>query len=133
MNEECTAALRVFSFTKTVDDIRKILDRIPDESHEIGENFSPRNPNSQKYDRTTCIFESGLSMSTAINDHVNAILEFIESKQEAFSELAADTEFDIMCSISSPTGQGCINLEKSLLRRLANCDCDIAFDIYLMN
>jgi Domain of unknown function (DUF4279) len=131
MSQECSAALRVFSLMKSATELTAVLGLSPTVQHDKGDRYSPRNPDSRVFDRTTCIFETGLPMSATIEDHLLAVVRLVESLGQQLHELASDCEIDIICSVSSDSGQGGIVLNRDLLRRIADLRLDVTFDLYI--
>lgn len=80
----------------------------------------------------TCwVKRSGLEEKASIEEHLEALLELLEGREEALAELGrAGAEMDIFLGVFLRDLQGGFSISASLMRRLAQLELVLDFDIY---
>ena len=75
--------------------------------------------------------ESGLTRTTPLDAHIEALVTFLEAKQEAIVEIRNRCVIDIFCGLFSADGaQGGLTIEPTLSARLAALDLSVGVDVY---
>ena len=122
MSEIATkASLRFFTNETNVNFISEALNVTATSQHLKGELCSKRNPKSSVFKYSVWIYESSLSDSSELHEHLNELLKFLEVKQADIQAIRNRlTSMDIFCMFSSENGQGSAELEAALLKRLAD-------------
>lgn len=128
-DHEYKASLRVFSDSMTATELTARLGE-PSESYERGDPVSSR-PGASTRRRAMWRIESGLDRSRTLDEHLLALADFVEERQEAFESIRDRCDIDIFCGIfSGDDGQGGFVIQPSLSDRLARLRLPVAFDIY---
>jgi uncharacterized protein DUF4279 len=81
-------------------------------------------------DFSVWLLESGLGDDKPLNEHLAALLPFIESHSEEIRTLSRDCTVDLVCAFSSGNGQGGFVLEHDVLRKIGEAGLDIVLDLY---
>jgi uncharacterized protein DUF4279 len=123
------ASLRVFSRSLTAAELTHALGR-PSSSYDVGDPVSHRRPKAGKRKQALWLLESGLDESNPLDQHITALLDFIDAHRKGFAAIRPQCESDIFCGVSSGGGQGGFALEPELVNRLADVGLAVVFDIY---
>jgi hypothetical protein len=125
------ASLRISTKEANSDFISSALQVFPSVQHSKGERRSKRNPKSSIFEESIWIYRSSLPNSTELHEHIENILDLLESKQEVLNSIRSRvTEMDIFCMFGSEDGQGSMELATSLLHRLAKQNINLILDLY---
>lgn len=125
------ASLRILTKEISPRVISETLGLPPSRQHLKGELRSKRNPLSSVFEENLWIYESPLSSSCELHEHIDAILQLLESKGSALDAIRDRcTAIDVFCMFSSENGQGSAELSLDLLRRLAKQQVDLIIDLY---
>jgi hypothetical protein len=131
IEKSAAASLRVCTDEMQLDFISLALGVVPSAQHLKGDLRSKRNPESSVFEKSLWIYESPLSDSCELSEHIDAILTLLELRQEALNAIRTRiTEMDIFSMFSSENGQGSMELGAALLQRLANQHLDLIVDLY---
>jgi Domain of unknown function (DUF4279) len=123
------ASLRVCSRTLTVADLSRVLGE-PTKSHEAGEPVTQRHPDAPTRDQALWLRESGLDEATPLDQHITALLHYLDGHRQAFDAIRDQCEADIFCGIFARGAQGGFTLEPHITQRLATARLPVSFDIY---
>ncbi|NQY42023.1 MAG: DUF4279 domain-containing protein [Legionellales bacterium] len=127
MKETC-ATIRIYSSSKTANDISTLLSIVPSEYTNKGDLRQGR----FKSEKTIFLYDSSLSKESNLENHINHLLNILEEKKNKLLEMSSDgDEIDIFCFFSTENGQGGFCLNTKMLQRLATLPVDISFDLYL--
>jgi Domain of unknown function (DUF4279) len=128
---EYSAALRVFSSTRRLADLTSVLGE-PTDSHDLGDPVSSRNPSGPKRQRSYWAYEPpGPRTARPLDDQLAELVEFAEAHRTTLEHRRAECRVDMFCGIfSGVDAQGGFELGPALVRRLADLDLRITFDIY---
>jgi hypothetical protein len=126
---EYRASLDVFSETISLGDLTAALGS-PSEGYDRGDLVSGRSPDGPKRERAGWILESK-SGACILEDQIEELVVFAEEHRAAFDAFAPDLAARIFCGVfSGKDAQGGFTLEPGLLRRLADLDLPMVFDLY---
>ena len=127
---EYQASLIVISETISLADLIAALGK-PSDGYDRGDPVSLRNPDGPKRQRAYWGLESEGGHARPLEDQIGDLVTFAEQHQEAFVALMPSVERRIFCGVfSGNDAQGGFTLEPSLLRRLADLDLEVVFDLY---
>ena len=127
---EYRASLAVFSETIALADLTAALGS-PSAGHDHGDPVSRRKPGATKRRGATWILESEGPRVRLLEDQIEDLVMFSEEHRGAFDALAPRPERHIFCGVFSGTNaQGGFALEPALMRRLADLDLVVVFDLY---
>jgi len=76
------------------------------------------------------VFKSGLNRSSPIQDHVDALLSFVDSNADSLLSLKDKWSFDFFCGFSSGAGQGGFGISFSSLSRMGQLKIDLILELY---
>jgi hypothetical protein len=76
------------------------------------------------------VSKSGLSPSSSLQEHVDALLSFVDSNAETLLGLTDKCSFDFFCGFSSGAGQGGLGISFSSLSRMGQLHIDLILDLY---
>jgi hypothetical protein len=126
---EYTASLRVLSETLSLDELSHRLGA-PTLGYDKGDSGTPQRPRAPRKD--AWLLESGLERSVRLDEHVAALVAFVESHRDELDGIRdACTVVDIFCGIfTGDDTQGGFAFEPELTRRLADLSLPVVFDIY---
>jgi hypothetical protein len=128
---EYYASIRVFSKSCNAEEIGKILKIDFDEKKIMGE---PRSKGSiLKWEKNVWILTSGVPQSSTLEDHIEKLLEKIESKKEYFSLLGSDCKVGCQCYIDGDQEEVRpeISLPSALIKGLAAINAYLDIDMYI--
>jgi hypothetical protein len=125
-----SVSLRVTSSRMSAQEIARTLGIIASQAHEIGDRYSPRNPESLVYDRSVCIFEFPASASKRLEEQLKGISDFLLEKRQIFENALRDCEIDILCRLSTDNGQGMFTMASGISGALSSMGVDVVFDVY---
>ena len=127
---EAHATLRVCTDEPEVDFITESL-RLEPTSHALKDApVSPRLPDHKRR-FSVWLYRSSLDPSRKLEHHIEQVLGILETHPTAADALARrGCSIDIVCFVSSESGQAGAILTASLLRRLANQRIDVCLDLY---
>lgn len=128
---EYSAALRVFSPTRRLADLTAALCE-PTKSHDLGDPVSGRNLSAPRREHSHWALEpTGLRTARPLDDQLAELVAFAEAHRTTLEDLRAEGLVDVFCGIFSGEGaQGGFGLDPALMRRLAELDLRVTFDIY---
>jgi Domain of unknown function (DUF4279) len=127
---EYTASLSVFSNTIPLRDLTAALGS-PTTGHDRGEPASRSNPDGPKRGQASWLLESKGRRARPLEDQIEELVAFAEEHRKAFEALAPMLERRIVCGVfSGEHAQGGFILGPGLLRRLADLDLPVVFDLY---
>ncbi len=131
--EETTnsVVLRIHSETTTVETITDLLRIEPDRFVVKGTKAVPNNPKSYVHPANMWTLESDLKQTESFEAHITRIVEFIESRLNAFEKLIKTCEIDIYCGYFSVNYTGFLSLSPDLLKRLTVMPVKIIVYLYL--
>lgn len=126
---EYTATLRVFSTTLSCDELIRQLGE-PTKSYEVGDPVSSRTPAGPKREQNMWALDSPNDRDS-MEMHLTALVDYVERNQKAFDSVRQDCEMDIFCGMFSGTeAQGGFTLDTEQIRRLADLQLEVTFDLY---
>lgn len=126
-----SAAVRIWTDEPSPEFIVKALGIAPSRQFLKGERMSSRNPDSAVFERSLCIYESVLSDSHELHQHIRNVLDLLGSKLGALGPVRNQiTRIDLFCMFSSESGQGSAELDSNLLSRIAGLGMDLIVDLY---
>ena len=123
------ASLRVSSRTLSSAELTRELGK-PTRSHDAGDPVTRRRPDAPKRDRALWLLGSGVEQTAPLDQHIAAVLDFVDAHREGLDAIRDQCEIDIFCGIFSGGGQGGFTLEPDLSRRIAQAGLAVIFDIY---
>ena len=125
------ASLRISTEEMNLDFISSALQTPSTAQHLKGDRSSKLNPKSYVFEESIWIYRSPLPDSAELHEHIENLLDLLESKHEAL-ELVRNrvTLMDIFCMFSSENGQGSMELDPVLLERLAKQKISLILDLY---
>jgi hypothetical protein len=127
---EYSASLRVTSDTLPLRALVAALGE-PSDGFSIGDRASPRLPECTKKRHTSWSLKSKASRERLLEAQIAELASFLEEHREALAAVRADVDVDIFCGVFSGDGaQGGFELDGALLRRLADLDVVVVFDVY---
>ncbi len=127
---EYSASLSVFSDTVPLSDLTAALGR-PSRGFDRGDPVASQMPDGPKRQRAGWFLESEGRRARPLEDQIADLVVFAEEHREAFDALEPRIVKRIFCGIfSGKDAQGGFTLEPGLLRRIANLDLEVAFDVY---
>jgi Domain of unknown function (DUF4279) len=127
---EYRASLGVFSVTIPLRDLTAALGS-PSRGYDRGEPVSRRKPDGPKREHAAWFLESEGGRVRPLEDQIEDLVAFVEQHRDAFDALAPSLERRISCGVfSGEDAQGGFSLEPALLRRLADLDLLVVFDLY---
>lgn len=126
MSGNSSAALCIYSQTKSVADISALMGTNPSRSIDRGQPVSERNPKGRKSEESRWILDSALPEATPLDEHVAALLAIVEKKAVAL----ANSDIEIRCTFSSENSQGGFVLKADVSKRLAEQRVDLIVSLY---
>jgi hypothetical protein len=125
---EYKAALRVFSETVRLSELRSMLGE-PTHSHDLGDPVG-RGGAARKHAHWG--LESQIARTRPLDEHVDLLVTFAESRRNELEALRPRCCFvDIFCGVfADPDAQGGWVFQIELLRRLADLQLPVVFDLY---
>jgi|RhiMethySRZTD1v2_1073278.scaffolds.fasta_scaffold120163_3 hypothetical protein len=127
---ECEATLRVVTEQPEVDFITEALGVEPTHTHLKDAPISTFTPD-RKRRSSVWLRECPLDRSRKLEHHIEWIVEILEAHASGIDALARrGCTVDIICCVTSESGQAGTVLTASLLRRLANQRIDLVIDLY---
>jgi len=127
---QCGAVLRVCSDEDDVDFITQALGLDPTRSFLKGTPVSWRFPDKLR-PVSLWLFDPALDRSRRLEDHLEKVLEVLEHRTSGVQALIRrGCSLEILCSVSSESGQANSDLSASLLRRLADQPIDVLLSLY---
>jgi Domain of unknown function (DUF4279) len=121
-----SAALCIYSQTRSVADISALMGTNPSQSIDKGQPVSGRNPQGGKSEESRWILDSTLPETTPLDEHVAALLAIVEKK----AAVLANSDIEIRCAFSSENGQGGFVLKADVSKRLAEQHVDLIVSLY---
>ena len=123
-------SLRISSDKRSCESISKVLKAEPSSAANRGDPTSKHAPASGVRELSSWILESGVGTTQSLEEHLGALLPFVEAHAEGLQQLAEDCKLEIFCGFSSGNGQGGFVIEHDLLRRIGEVGLDIVLDLY---
>ena len=123
-------SLRISSKTITCERITQALGVEPSSAGNKGDPISRHAPQSGIRDLSTWILESGIGTSQPLEEHLEALLPFVESRAAALRQLTADCKLEIFCGFSSGNGQGSLVMGHRALKTIGSVGFDVVLDLY---
>jgi hypothetical protein len=103
----------------------------PSDGFSVGDRASPRLPESTGKRHTSWNLKSKASRDRPLEQQIAELAIFLEEHREALAAIRADVDVDIFCGVFTGDGaQGGFDLDEGLLRRLADLEVVVVFDIY---
>lgn len=127
--EEYLATLQLVSETMRAAEIQDTLRIDGAILSEKGERVSNR-PNARIMDVSMWQLESKLSRDSALADHINSLVEVVETRAGEFQLLLERCNAEIWCFVSFDDSQCGFEIGSDLLRRLSALSISLVFDIY---
>jgi len=125
------ASIRISTWESDLNFVSEALAIVPSRQHRIGDNRSPRNPQSGKYEESIWIYESPLPDNTELREHIDLVLSLLEARRVKMDAIHHRLSgIDIFCKFSSENGQGSVELGVNILKRLADQGVDLIIDLY---
>ena len=113
------AALRVWSETLSVEEMSRRLGE-PTYSHERGDPKTKRYPDGARRSDSMWSRASGVDELSRLDEHVEAVLAFLETRREEVAAIRDACEMDIFCGVFHNDSINCsFILQPDLSRRLA--------------
>lgn len=132
INKEWNKAdLRIYSKELTSLEISQILSQTPSESKEKGQLMSPKNSNSQKFEKNIWILRSELPKNLDIEKHLLKLCMFVDRKKSELKVLKEKCDIDIFCGLSLKGYQASFTLSTEVIEKLSSFPIDIIFDLYV--
>lgn len=107
-----------------------MLELQPTRARDVGAPVGPRSPSKLNL-RTVWSLDADLPGDAPLEDHIEAILALMESRRDEIVSLKRFCSVDVFCYFASDNGQGGIELEATLMRRLSDLGADLLLDLYL--
>jgi len=127
-----SAALRIFTPKSDLNFLSEALLVSPTEIHLVDTPISAHNPTGPKHAESLWIYESPIESHRCLSDHIEAVIEPIESNTQGFRTVKDGiSSVQVFCMFSSENGQGSIEISPHLLGRLAALKVEIIIDLYL--
>jgi hypothetical protein len=127
-----TAALRITSSTRTVDEISAAMRALPSDSFDKGDVVKSRGVHTARVrGHTMWLVKSGLGEDCSLEDHIKWFISFASDHRDAIARLRTDCEFDISCMFTSFNGQGGIALDHATMSELGALGINVLLDLYL--
>lgn len=126
-----SAALRITSNTMSpaaIANLLKIKGARLVESN-IGPQVGKKSDASQTSE-SRWILESPCSDSSSVSEHIEYILALVEQHLNEFREISNQSEIDIWCTVTIGHGQGGMDLDPQLIKRLAAVPVRLIFGLY---
>jgi hypothetical protein len=135
MDDKTTSAsLRAFTDETDLKFISEALGVAPTKQGIKGELRRKRNLKSSVFEKSVWIYDSGLPDTCELHKQIESLLKVVELNRVPLAGIRhrIDT-FDIFCMFSSEHGQGSVELNAELLRRLGELNLDVIIDLYPPN
>lgn len=124
------AALRVSSRSVRLSELALALGPPNARSHDIGDPRSQRSDSTWEHSAWTYAAGAG-SADAPLEQLIGELVEFAESRAHALRQLRSQCEMDVFCGIiSGDSAQGGFAFDPSLMRRLADLELEVIFDVY---
>lgn len=130
MTKSAKAALRIVSEKFASAEISALLELQPTRARDVGAPVGPRSPGKLN-PRTVWSLDAAVSPDAPLEDHIAAIVGVMERRREEILSLREFCSVDVFCYFSSENGQGGIELDATLMRRLSDLGADLLLDLYL--
>lgn len=125
------ASLRISTEELSLDFISSALQISPSAQYLKGEHRSKLNPKSSIFEESLWIYHSSLPKTAELHEHIEALLDLLESRRVMLESIRSRvTLMDIFCMFSSENGQGSMELDPLLLRRLVSQKISLILDLY---
>lgn len=117
-----SASLRIVSESYSIEQVSRLMGAPPSQEKVI----------ARDHGRATSVWvlDSGLAPDVPLESKIRRLVEILEDHSEAIALLSQDSDIDLFCGFSSPTGQGGLVLRHQLLRQLAGLQVDVTLDLY---
>jgi hypothetical protein len=125
-----SGSLRICSDTLTPQQVSAALGIQPDSSFDKGSLSSPRNPQSHRRETSVWLLTSGLGNDRWLDEHVAALVQRLEGKNDALRELSASCEAELLLGFGSENGQGGCTIPFGLLTAVGQLGLDLVLDLY---
>ena len=127
---EISVSLRVFTEGLRLEQVSLMFNREAQIGYSEGDKLSPKSTST--YDTTMWGIKSELSRSEDLNEHLDSLLAWLEDNKSSFMEISGRTQVksDIFCGLFSENGQGGAQISSSVIKKLAEFDIDIVFEVY---
>jgi hypothetical protein len=125
-----TASFRVSSTELTLSALEDALGRPGDLGRDRGTPYRPDRSKSPVREYSLWVLKSGLDEETPLEEHIDELLLFVESKMSALSQLEQTCEFEMFCGFGSETGQGGLELSPHTVHRLAQLPINLIIALY---
>jgi Domain of unknown function (DUF4279) len=125
------ASLRISGEGVQPDEIGRLLGLAPTRTHLRGE---PRGLHSISpnlvWNDSLWLFQCPLGDDRDPAEHLNWLLDSVESKLSVIKDLAGKCHVDVFCGFSSQSGQGGFTLDTITLQRMARLGVPFRLDLY---
>ncbi len=127
---EYRASLRFWSETLSVEEISRRLGT-PHYSHERGDLKTERYPEGARHSDSMWSHDSGVDARNRLDEHVEALLDFLEARREEAASIRDVCEADILCGVFHHDSINCsFILGPDLSRRLAEWELPLNVSCY---
>jgi Domain of unknown function (DUF4279) len=124
------ASLRIISGISSVEKITETLKMEADSFHVKGSKAIPNHPKSYVYPTNMWSLQSDLDELESLEQHISRLVEFVESRVIAFTELIKTCEIGIFCGYFPNGWTGNLSLSANLLKRLTIIPVKIIVKLY---
>jgi hypothetical protein len=128
-DKENRATLVIASESISAEEIQSILAIAGDELVEKGTRLSNR-LGSKVFEHSAWKLKSKLEEERPIDQHIQTLLDQMETKQRELSKLAESCSIELWCFVAFENSQCGFVFQRQLLKRIAALPCDLVFDIY---
>ncbi|MGI5504360.1 DUF4279 domain-containing protein [Lentzea sp. CA-135723] len=124
---EYKASLRVFSESSMLAELVAALGE-PDHGYDIGDPVSRRRTDGPRRTMSHWSLSSRAERTSPLDEHVAELVAFVEGRRREFEALGGDV--DIFCGVfTADDAQGGFTFTTDLMRRLAELDLEVTFDL----
>lgn len=121
--------LRIVSDSLSASEMTKILGVAPKKSFEKGDLVSKRSPKPSYRKSAMWQWESDLSETRSLNEHLLEVCRFLKEREETLP-LLSDCKMDIFCGVFSDSEQIGFDVDRDTIKALADYPVDLVFDAY---
>ncbi|GLY53760.1 DUF4279 domain-containing protein [Lentzea sp. NBRC 102530] len=126
---EYKASLRVFSTSLVLAELVAALGE-PARGHDIGDPVG-RLPDGARRTMSYWSRAGRAERTSPLDEHIAELVAFVEAHRREFDALRGDVEIDIFCGVfTADDAQGGFTLTVDLMRRLAELELEVGFDVY---
>ncbi|WP_394615258.1 DUF4279 domain-containing protein [Lentzea sp. JNUCC 0626] len=126
---EYKASLRVFSKSLALAELVAVLGE-PAWGYDIGDPVG-RLPDGPRRTMSYWSLGSSAERTSPLDEHIAELVAFVEAHRREFGAIRSNVEIDIFCGVfTADDAQGGFTLTTDLMRRLAELDLEVGFDLY---